>query len=131
MLVLLGSTSVSTAAVATAASIALPPFFSMSSPAFAASGWLVATTPRRPMAGERSVSYGNLSLSCATARGMPKPSNRVGSSTMRVVSRRSMVKFSMVFLSVSIAWIVHPLGGSRLHHHTLGAYRVPRHLGRG
>ena len=49
----IGSTTLSTAAVATAASIALPPFFRMSSPACAASGWLVATIPLRAITSER------------------------------------------------------------------------------
>src|SRR5437870_5610771 len=49
----IGSTRLSTAAVATAASMALPPFFRISSPACAASGWLVATMPLRPMTSER------------------------------------------------------------------------------
>ena len=43
----IGSTTFSTAAVATAASIALPPSFIIWSPATAASGWLVATAPFR------------------------------------------------------------------------------------
>src|SRR5678815_2741411 len=41
----IGSTTLSMAEVATAASIALPPFFSMSSPTCAARGWLVVTMP--------------------------------------------------------------------------------------
>src|SRR5512132_1159185 len=41
----IGSTRLSMAEVATAASIALPPFFRISSPTWAASGWLVATMP--------------------------------------------------------------------------------------
>jgi hypothetical protein len=40
-----GSTTVSATAAASAASTALPPWCSMASPAWAASGWLVATTP--------------------------------------------------------------------------------------
>src|SRR5580700_703009 len=43
--VFIGSTTLSTAAVATAASIALPPFIRIWRPACAASGWLVATMP--------------------------------------------------------------------------------------
>src|SRR5262245_13263331 len=43
--VFIGSTRLSTAAVATAASIALPPFIMICSPACAASGWLVVTMP--------------------------------------------------------------------------------------
>jgi hypothetical protein len=43
-----GSTTVSAAAVATAASTALPPFFSASSPAWAASGCDAHTMPREP-----------------------------------------------------------------------------------
>jgi hypothetical protein len=43
---LVGSTTVSAIAVATAASKALPPFLSISSPAWAARGWLVATQLR-------------------------------------------------------------------------------------
>ena len=50
---LCGSVTPSIAAVATAASTALPPCFSMSSPACAASGWLVATTPWRASTSER------------------------------------------------------------------------------
>ena len=41
----LGSTTPSTAAVAIAASIALPPFMSICTPASVASGWLDATMP--------------------------------------------------------------------------------------
>ena len=40
-----GSTTVRAMAVASAASIALPPARSTSRPAWAASGWLVATAP--------------------------------------------------------------------------------------
>ena len=48
-----GSTTASTAAAVTAASMALPPFCNTPSPAADASDWLVAIMPRRPMAGER------------------------------------------------------------------------------
>ncbi len=41
----IGSTTLSTAAAATAASMALPPCFRTCSPAWAASGWLVVTMP--------------------------------------------------------------------------------------
>jgi hypothetical protein len=41
----MGSTTFSTAAVATAASTALPPSMRVLSPAMAAKGWLVATMP--------------------------------------------------------------------------------------
>jgi len=41
-----GSTTVRAAAVATMASTALPPFFSTSSPAWAARGWDAQTIPR-------------------------------------------------------------------------------------
>src|SRR5262252_9372365 len=51
--VLLGSTRLSIAAVATAASIALPPFIMICRPACAASGWLVVTTPWVAMISER------------------------------------------------------------------------------
>src|ERR1700733_15018251 len=43
--VFIGSTTLSTAAVATAASMALPPFIRIWRPACAASGWLVANMP--------------------------------------------------------------------------------------
>jgi hypothetical protein len=43
-----GSTTVRQAAMAMAASTALPPFKSISIPAKAARGWLVATAPRLP-----------------------------------------------------------------------------------
>ena len=43
--VLSGSTTPSIAAVATAASAAVPPRLRMSTPAVAATDWLVATTP--------------------------------------------------------------------------------------
>jgi hypothetical protein len=46
MPLLVGSTTVSVMAVATAASTALPPFASMERPAWTASGWVVATTFR-------------------------------------------------------------------------------------
>ena len=46
MPLLVGSTTVRHIAVATAASKALPPFLSISSPAWAAKGWLVATQLR-------------------------------------------------------------------------------------
>ena len=45
---LIGSTTFKTAAAATAASIAFPPFFKISSPAFAANGLLVETRPFKP-----------------------------------------------------------------------------------
>jgi len=41
----IGSTTPKTAAVATAASMALPPFMRMRTPARVASGWLEATMP--------------------------------------------------------------------------------------
>ena len=40
-----GSSTVRAMAVASAASTALPPFSNIASPALAARGWLVATTP--------------------------------------------------------------------------------------
>jgi hypothetical protein len=54
-----GSTTVSAAAVAIAASTALPPRRSMASPACAASGWPVATTPRAARSGWRVLAYGS------------------------------------------------------------------------
>ena len=48
-----GSTTASTAAAVTAASMALPPSCSTRSPAADASGWLVAIMPWRPTAGDR------------------------------------------------------------------------------
>src|SRR5262245_19526313 len=48
-----GSTTPSTAALVTAASIALPPLRSISAPANEASGWLVHTMPSRPSTIER------------------------------------------------------------------------------
>ena len=48
-----GSTTASTAAAVTAASMALPPSCSTRRPAADASGWLVAIMPWRPTAGER------------------------------------------------------------------------------
>ena len=48
-----GSTTASTAAAVTAASIALPPSCSTFSPAAEASGWLVAIIPLRPSTAER------------------------------------------------------------------------------
>src|SRR5437764_13301339 len=48
-----GSVSPSIAAVATAASAALPPFLRICRPAWAASGWLVATMPWRASTSER------------------------------------------------------------------------------
>src|SRR5262245_11299042 len=52
-LTIIGSTRLSMADVATAASIALPPFFRMSRPTWAASGWLVAIMPLRAITSER------------------------------------------------------------------------------
>ena len=48
-----GSTTASTAAAVTAASMALPPDCSTFSPAAEASDWLVAIMPWRPTAGDR------------------------------------------------------------------------------
>ena len=56
---LVGSRTVSATAVATAASMALPPRRSMSSPACAASGWLVATQLLARI-GVRFDGYGNV-----------------------------------------------------------------------
>src|ERR1700675_2255407 len=50
---IMGSTTLSTAAVATAASTALPPRMSTCRPACAASGWLVTTIPCCAMTSER------------------------------------------------------------------------------
>ncbi len=51
--VIIGSTTESTAAAVTAASIALPPFSSTRIAAEVASGWLVAATPFGAYTGER------------------------------------------------------------------------------
>ena len=48
---IIGSTTVSVKNAAIAASIALPPAASISAPAAEASGWLVTTMPRVPVAG--------------------------------------------------------------------------------
>ena len=48
---IIGSTTVSAKHAAIAASIALPPAASISAPAADASGWLVTTMPRVPIAG--------------------------------------------------------------------------------
>jgi len=48
---IIGSTTVSVNRAAIAASTALPPPASISAPAAEASGWLVTTMPRAPMAG--------------------------------------------------------------------------------
>src|SRR6056297_109562 len=53
-----GSNTVRAAAVATAASIALPPFFKISSPACAASGCDVATIPFLAKTARRRIGYG-------------------------------------------------------------------------
>ncbi len=53
-----GSSTVRAMAVATAASQALPPCWIMLRPACAASGWLVATTPRVAKTGMRCEGYG-------------------------------------------------------------------------
>src|SRR5919204_5805046 len=53
----IGSTRLSMAEVATAASIALPPFFRISSPAWAASGWLVATMPFLAITSDRCCDF--------------------------------------------------------------------------
>src|SRR5215470_8162409 len=50
---IIGSTTLSTAAEATAASTALPPCWRIRSPACDASGWLVTTMPRRAMTSDR------------------------------------------------------------------------------
>jgi hypothetical protein len=69
-----GSTTASTAAAVTAASIALPPSCSTFRPAAEASGWLVAIMPLRPntaervecgLAAGRSPGRGPLSGACA------------------------------------------------------------------
>ena len=49
----MGSTTPSAAFTATAASMAFPPALRMSMPAWAASGWLVATMPLGAMTTER------------------------------------------------------------------------------
>jgi len=49
----MGSTTFKAAAVAMAASIALPPWYSILTPACAARGWLVATIPRLLMTADR------------------------------------------------------------------------------
>ena len=51
---IIGSTTVSANSDATAASMALPPASSISEPAADASGWLVTTIPRDPVAGRFS-----------------------------------------------------------------------------
>ena len=54
----MGSTTDRANNAATAASTALPPPASISAPAAEASGWLVTTMPRLPMAGRFSVVKG-------------------------------------------------------------------------
>ncbi len=51
---IIGSTTVSANNAATAASTALPPPSRISAPAAEASGWLVTTMPREPVAGRFS-----------------------------------------------------------------------------
>ena len=51
---IIGSTTVRVKNAAMAASIALPPAASISAPAAEASGWLVTTMPRAPVAGRFS-----------------------------------------------------------------------------
>ena len=53
-----GSTTPSVSEIATAASTALPPVRSVSSPAWVASGWLAPTAPLRPMMRTRWVRDG-------------------------------------------------------------------------
>src|SRR5450759_5028178 len=65
-----GSTTASTAAAVTAASIALPPSCSTLSPAADASGWLVAIMPLRPMTTER--------VECVLTAGRSPGLGRVG-----------------------------------------------------
>jgi hypothetical protein len=65
--VLLGSTRLSMAAVATAASIALPPLRMICRPASAASGWLVATMPCGAITSERLCAVQPLARSPRTA----------------------------------------------------------------
>ena len=48
---IIGSTTVSANSVAIAASMALPPAASISAPELDASGWLLTTMPRLPVAG--------------------------------------------------------------------------------
>ncbi len=53
MPVMVGSTTASTAAAATAASMAFPPDWSICRPAAEASGWLVAISPLRASTTDR------------------------------------------------------------------------------
>ena len=53
----IGSTTFKTDTAQTAASTAFPPFFNMSSPAFAANGLLVATVPLRPRVADLLEAY--------------------------------------------------------------------------
>ena len=57
-----GSTTPSVSEIATAASIALPPARSVSSPACVASGWLAPTAPLRPMIRVRWLRVGRYML---------------------------------------------------------------------
>ena len=59
MPVIIGSTTESTAAAATAASIALPPCSSTPSAASVASGWLVAAAPCGAYTGDRPAMVGD------------------------------------------------------------------------
>ena len=81
--VIVGSTTDRTPAAATAASMALPPWLSMSRPAAEASGWLVAIMPRRPIATERVArdvvvgTPGSRWVTVSSARGWPTRNSQV------------------------------------------------------
>ena len=108
-----GSTTASTAAAVTAASIALPPSCSTFSPALEASAWLVAIMPFRPSATER-VAYG---LAAGRSPGFGKLSGLCADAVMMISAASDALTNG--FMAVDVAHILtkgrHPFRAIRTH----------------
>ncbi|MEP6830325.1 MAG: hypothetical protein ABI963_08300 [Rhizomicrobium sp.] len=96
----------STAAVATAASTALPPFLKISRPASAAKGWLVVTIPLRDMVSERPWASQPWARSPRTAL---QKAGLAGSLGLQVEDAKSAAEAEVMARAETAAKIARPL----------------------
>ena len=93
--VMFGSVTLSTAAMAMAASAAFPPRFKISSPVSEANGWLVATMPRLARTTDRPTGTPeNQVLSCAGGPPSPLPIGAVMSNVPAPVTAEAPAEIS-------------------------------------
>src|SRR6185312_16097609 len=102
----MGSTKLSVAAMATAASTALPPFLRMSRPTWAARGWLVVTMPLRAMVSERPWASHPSARSPRTA--LQKAGLEAGSLGLQVDEARSAAEPEVIEMAETAAKTARP-----------------------